>query len=231
MIRSFFGTSIIEYPEYISAVIFIGGCNLYCPFCHNPELVIPDMFEEQDTLSQDEILDLLIKRKGFIEAVCITGGEPLLYDGIEDLVGRIKSETDFLIKIDTNGTFPEKLKRIAPSVDFIAMDLKSSPENYPKATGGKAVFDDVRESIEFIKTFDTHEFRTTMVPDIVTSNDVISLLKEIGPVKKYVLQIFRSGKTLSDAFTGLPSYPSDYIETTVSRIKELSLAEEVLTRI
>jgi len=231
LIRSFSGTSIIEYPGHISAVIFIGGCNFYCPFCHNPELVKSNIFSETDFLTHDEVLAMLIKRSGFIEAVSITGGEPLSYDGLEELISRIKDETDFLIKVDTNGTFPEKLKVISPSVDYIAMDLKSSPDGYFKATGGKAVFDDVRKSIEFIKTFDEHEFRTTMVPGIVTSDDVITLLKEIGPIDKYVLQLFRSEKTLSDAFSGIPTYPADYIEVTVERIKELSLAIEVITRI
>ena len=158
MIRSLTGTSLIEYPEKIAAIVFIGGCNLHCPFCHNPELVRPDMLEEEFGLSHETVLSELSEREGFIEAVCITGGEPLLYNRLPELVESIRKHTSLLIKLDTNGTRPEELENILESVDYVAMDLKSSPAKYFIATGEKAVFADVRMSINIIKTLPSGSF-------------------------------------------------------------------------
>ncbi|MCD4701829.1 MAG: anaerobic ribonucleoside-triphosphate reductase activating protein [Candidatus Aegiribacteria sp.] len=177
MIRSLTGTSLIEYPGKISSIIFISGCNLQCPFCHNPELVRPDMLDEEFRLTQEEIISELLKRKGFIEAVTITGGEPLLYSGIVDLIQNIKSETCLSVKVDTNGTQPRMLKEVLHDTDYIAMDLKSSPSKYLKATGEKAVFSDIRESIGIVMSLPAYEFRTTMVPGIVDRDDIIELLR------------------------------------------------------
>ena len=231
MIRSLTGTSLIEYPGKISSIIFIGGCNLHCPYCHNPELVRPDMLENEFSLSHETVLKELSKREGFIEAVCITGGEPLLYSRISELVESIRKQTSLSIKLDTNGTRPKILENILEYIDYVAMDLKSSPAKYPKATGEKAVFADVSISIDIIKTLPEYEFRTTMVPGIVDGDDVIELLREIGPVKKYVLQGFHSFKTLSANFTGIPSYPKGYLEEVAENIMGLGLAHSVSIRL
>jgi len=202
LIQALTGTSLIEYPGRISSVIFIRGCNLYCPFCHNPELVLPSLLSSEYTLDVSSVISELIQRDGFIEAVSITGGEPLLFGGLEDLIDRIRSETKLLIKVDTNGTFPEKLGRIVDMVDFVAMDLKSSPSGYPAATGGKAVFESVED-----------------------------LLATIGPLKRYALQRFSSTKTLSPEYTNLPAYPKGYIEELANRLKDADLVEEIILRI
>lgn len=230
MIRSLTGTSLIEYPGKICSIIFIGGCNLYCPFCHNPELVRPDLLEDEYGISHEEVLRLLEERTGFIEAVCITGGEPLIYAGLEDLIADINTSTDLSVKLDTNGTLPRVLEDVIGYVDYMAMDLKSSPSKYYIATGEKACFDDVRESIELIRNLPEHEFRTTMVPGIVDGDDIVELLKETGPLKKYVLQRFYSQKTLSPEFTDILTYPQGYIEDVAARITELGLASEVAIR-
>ncbi len=231
MIRSLTGTSLIEYPGKISSIIFISGCNLQCPFCHNPELVRPDMLDEEFRLTHEEIIEELLVRDGFIEAVTITGGEPLLYSGIVDLIQRIKSETCLSIKVDTNGTKPRRLKEVLHYLDYVAMDLKSSPSKYLKATGEKAVFSDIRESIGIVMSLPTYEFRTTMVPGIVDRDDVIELLQEIGRMKRYVLQSFHSHKTLSAEFTDMSTYPKGYLEDTASIIRDMNLAEEVAIRL
>lgn len=231
MIRSLTGTSLIEYPGKIASIIFISGCNLHCPFCHNPELVRPDMLENEFYLSHETVLKELSKREGFIEAVCITGGEPLIYSRLSKLIESIRKYTSLFIKLDTNGTRPNELENILEYIDYIAMDLKSSPSKYPKATGEKAVFADVSMSINIIKSVPEYEFRTTMVPGIVDGDDVIELLREIGPVKKYVLQGFHSFKTLSADFTGLPSYPKGYLEKVAEDIMSLALAESVSIRL
>lgn len=230
MIRSLIGTSLIEYPGKISSIIFIGGCNLYCPFCHNPELVRPDLLEEVYGLSHEMVLKELCDREGFIEAVSITGGEPLIYSRIGELVRSIRDQTDLSIKIDTNGTKPRILKSILEYTDYIAMDLKSSPSKYMAATGEKAVFADIRESIDIVKALPEYEFRTTMIPGIVDENDVIELLRQIGPVRKYILQRFYSSKTLSPDFTNIASYQKGYLEELSKRVMDMGLAESVSIR-
>lgn len=214
MIRSFEGTSLIEYPGRIASVVFFGGCNLYCPFCHNPELVRPDLLAEQYTLSPRMVLDRLKARRGFIEGLSITGGEPLLSPGLGDFISLVKEETGLPVKLDTNGTLPNRLREVIQMVDFVAMDLKAAPEGYAKATGGHACFEDVTESLEMIKALPEYEIRTTMVPGIVDREGITSTLRRFGPVKRFVLQRFRGEKTLSDAYQGLPSYPKEYLEET-----------------
>jgi len=188
------------------------------------------MLDGEFTLTHREVLDELISREGFIEAVSITGGEPLIYNDINSLINSIKSETSLSVKVDTNGTQPQKLKEVIPYLDYIAMDIKSSPAKYLKATGEKAEFRDVRESISIIMSLPAYEFRTTMVPGIVNRDDVIELLKEIGRIRRYVLQTFHSDKTLSSEFTGISTYPKNYLEDLADKIRELNLADEVIIR-
>lgn len=230
MIRSLTGTSLIEYPGKICSILFLSGCNLHCPFCHNPELVRPDMLDEECGLSHEQVISELKAREGFVEAVTITGGEPLLYGGIEELTELIKKETSLSVKLDTNGTLPHRLNGILHHVDYVAMDLKSSPSGYLRATGEKAVFADIRESAGIIRSLPSYEFRTTMVPGIVDREGVMEILSETGRVKRYILQTFHSGKTLSPEYTGLPSYSRTYLEETAEAIRDEGLAAEVSIR-
>lgn len=227
MIRSFIGTSLIEYPGKISSVIFVGGCNLYCPFCHNPELVKPDVLAEQYSIPHDLLIHRLEARKDFIEGVSITGGEPLLYPEILDFILMIKNETGLKIKLDTNGTLPSRLSPLLEHLDYVAMDIKASPGIYPKATGGKAVFEDILESVDMVKTMDEYEFRTTMVPDIVTGENLVEILERIKPVKKYVLQPFQSHKTLSPEFTDKAPYSIEYMRKALEKIRRFADVTEM----
>ena len=231
MIQALAGTSLIEYPGKISSVVFISGCNLLCPFCHNPELVLPSLLNTEYSLDPGQVITELGEREGFIEAVAITGGEPLLFGGLVDFITGIRSATNLHIKLDTNGTLPGVLASVAGLVDYVAMDLKSSPDRYRAATGEKASFSDIEGSIAIVKELPRYEFRTTMVPGYVTGDDVIELLQRIGPVRRYVLQRFRSLKTLAPELTGMVSYPREYLEETVERIESLGLAAEVSLRI
>ncbi len=228
MIRSFEGTSLIEYPGKIASVVFFGGCNLYCPFCHNPELVRPDLLADQYTLSADIVLDRLKARDGFIEGVSITGGEPLLSPGLSDFILSVRRETGLPVKLDTNGTLPKRLREVLDLVDYVAMDLKAAPGAYGKATGGHARFDDVVESLEMIRALPAYEIRTTMVPGIVDKEGVERILRTHGPFQRYVLQRFRGGKTLSDAYRDLPPYPKGYLEETARAVEPY--VEEVQVR-
>ncbi len=228
MIRSFLGTSLIEFPGRISSVVFMGGCNLYCPFCHNPELVRPDILAEQYSMTEDEVMERLREREGFIDGVSITGGEPLCYPRIVNFLGRLKGETGLQVKLDTNGTIPDRLAASIRYVDYVAMDIKSSPGRYEEATGGRAAFDGILTSVSLIREMPSYEFRTTMVPGLVSSDDVREIVERIGRVRRYVLQRFRPGKTLSPEFAGVPSYPGEYLESTSRMIAPL--VDEVLIR-
>jgi pyruvate formate lyase activating enzyme len=212
VIKSFLGTSLIEYPGKISAVVFIGGCNLRCPFCYNLDLVLPELLKKIPDIPENKILKELKKRKGFIDGVSFTGGEPLLFPGMPDFLKRIKEEVEIEIKLDTNGTLPDRLKKVISFVDYISMDIKSSPKKYPLATGEKTAFENVEESIEIIKNTKDYEFRTTMVPGVVEKDDLKEICKKIKKVKKYVLQGFRNTKTLSEEFFRITPYPKDYLK-------------------
>jgi len=211
VIKSFLGTSLIEYPGKVAVVVFIGGCNLRCPFCYNLDLVLPELLEKIPDIPENRIIEELKKRKGFIDGVSFTGGEPLLSPGVPDFLKRIKEEVEIDIKVDTNGTLPDRLKGVIPFVDYISMDIKSSPKKYSLATGNKTVFENVEESIEIIKNTKEYEFRTTMVPGIVEKDDLKEICKKIKKVKKYVLQGFRNTKTLSPQFSEKTPYPKDYL--------------------
>jgi pyruvate formate lyase activating enzyme len=227
LISAFEGTSLIDYPEKICSVIFFGGCNLYCPFCQNPELVRPDLLAEQYALSEDSVLERLKIRDGFVEAVCLTGGEPLLNPALKSFVTKVKRETGLLLKVDTNGTLPEALEAVIDDLDYVAMDIKASPEGYPRATGDKATFDDILECVRMVKNLDAYEFRTTMVPGIVDGPGVRKILQEIGPVKRYVLQGFRSGKTLSPEYRGIATYPREYLLEVAADIADMAESIDV----
>lgn len=233
MIRSIQGTSLIEYPGKISSVIFTAGCNLACPFCHNPELVNVDLLDKEFSLSHEEILKELTERDGFIDAVVLTGGEPLMYESNIELLRRIKTETSLAIKLDTNGTYPDRLERALPFVDFVAMDLKAAPENYIFASGGRARFSVVRKSASMLinQVEVEYEFRSTMVPGIINQDDVLLLLEEFAParIKRYALQIFRSEKTLSSELTGMSSYPPGYIEAIAEKM--VGLVDDIQLRV
>ncbi len=231
MIRTLQGTSLIDYPGKISSVLFSAGCNYSCPFCHNPELVNIDLLDGQYSMTHTQIIEELIQREGFIDAVVLTGGEPLLHRENIELLRRIKGETPFSVKLDTNGSFPDRLGEALPFIDFVAMDLKASPDKYIFATGGRGSFGQVRESADLLMDQDAvdYEFRTTMVPGVINAEDVLLLLDQFAPkkVRRYALQRFRSEKTLSAELRGMPSYPSGYLEQLagemVSRVDDIQL--------
>ncbi len=220
MIKSFLGTSLIEYPGRISSVIFIGGCNLRCPFCYNLDLVIPELVEKIPDIPEEQILEEVKKRKGFIDGVSFSGGEPLLSPEMPDFLARIKEEIGINIKIDTNGTLPDILKTVLPYVDYISMDIKTAPKKYELATGNKVEFEAIEKSIEIIKKTKDYEFRTTMVPGIVDKKDIKKICKRIKKVKKYVLQGFKNTKTISPDFSGILPYTKEYLVETSTILKE-----------
>lgn len=196
--------SMVDYPGKIAATVFTGGCNLRCPFCHNALLVT--RLAESPRLEEAEILKFLRTRKGLLDGVVLTGGEPLLQNGAADFLARVK-EMGFDLKLDTNGCFPDALAEILDRklVDYVAMDIKNSREKYA-ATVGIPDFDlaPVEESIRLLLDGNTDfEFRTTVVKELHTGDDIESIGRWIRGAKGYFLQNFEdSGNLIAGGLHG-----------------------------
>lgn len=183
--------TLLDYPGKVACTLFTAGCNLRCPFCHNASLVTH--IENTQTYSEEEILDFLEKRQGLLEGVCITGGEPLLQEGIGDFIKRVK-KLGYSVKLDTNGCFPERLMELAENnlIDYVAMDIKNCKEKYA-LTVGISDFDTgkIEKSIEILLSGKVgYEFRTTVVNELHTAEDIEKLAVWIKGADKYFLQSF-----------------------------------------
>jgi pyruvate formate lyase activating enzyme len=196
--------SLIDFPGKISSVVFTKGCNFRCPYCHNPELI---SFEKDDSaIETDEIFDFLKKRKGFIDAVVITGGEPCLQKDIVAFAEKIK-KYGLLLKLDTNGSRPETLEILLKEklIDLAAMDIKAPIGMYHQLTAEKDIEEKIKRSISLLMNSEIdYYFRTTCVKPFVTTENFIEMIEAIKGAKKYVLQKFRNEKVLNpDYFNGI----------------------------
>ena len=214
LIKGLQKTTLIDYPGEIACTIFLFGCNFRCGYCHNPELVVaPNDFN----YSENEILDFLEKRKKYLNGICITGGEPLASIDLEFL-RKIKN-IGYKIKIDTNGSFPEKLKELIEKrlVDYIAMDIKSSKENYEKVINSPVLMEKIEESIRIISNFPEHEFRTTIVEKFHDTEEIRRIMIWLNKISgkkslKYCLQGFKnSGKLLNQEFSSEKDVDESYL--------------------
>jgi pyruvate formate lyase activating enzyme len=202
-INGFNKTTLLDYPGHIASTIFLGGCDFLCPFCHNASLVLWPA--KQQVIPEEDIFQYLNKRKGIVEGVCITGGEPTLYLGLSKFIDKIK-ELGFLVKLDTNGNHPKELMELVNhhQIDFVAMDIKNSPDKYSISTGIRG-FDisRVSESIEFLKDSSIpYEFRTTVLKEHHKEDDFIAIGKWIQGANAYYLQAYKdSGDIISPGFT------------------------------
>lgn len=182
--------SLIDYPEKISAIIFTQGCNFRCPYCHNPELVKPELFNEP--IPEENVLSFLETRKGLIDGVVITGGEPLLQSGLKDFLMHIK-RMGYLVKLDTNGSNPQRLEELLAEglFDYIAMDIKSPIEEYISVVRAEVDTDHIRKTLMLItKSGLPYEVRTTLFRGLTTS-DVLRMMEELKTygVENYYLQM------------------------------------------
>ena len=182
-------TTLLDYPGKVACTVFLAGCNLRCPFCHNASLVVRP---PEDAVTEEEFFAFLRKRKGILDGVCVTGGEPTLRPGLPGFLKKIK-ELGYLVKLDTNGTNPELLKTLVSAglVDYVAMDIKNAPSRYAEICGGADVIGPVKKSAEFLMRGSVdYEFRTTCVKPY---HD-IEAMEEIGGwlagAKQYYLQKF-----------------------------------------
>ncbi len=223
--------TLIDYPGKIAATVFTAGCNFRCPFCHNPELVELDpetlpLFREQEA----KFFSFLEGRKGLLDGVCITGGEPTVQADIVPFMRKLKS-MGFLVKLDSNGTNPDILRQVFDEklVDYVAMDIKNGPARYHEAVGTAVDMDRIRESIRLIMGSGVdYEFRTTVVPGIHTAADFEEVAKLIEGAKRYYIQVFRNGKVLSpgDArFTEKVPDPKKIRDVVASHVGEIAIRE------
>ncbi|MBW2334036.1 MAG: anaerobic ribonucleoside-triphosphate reductase activating protein [Deltaproteobacteria bacterium] len=204
--------SLIDYPDKICAIVFTQGCNFRCPYCHNPELVDPKKFGIE--LKEAEILSFLDRRKGKLDAVTVTGGEPLLQSDLSTFLSEVK-RLGYLVKLDTNGSFPIRLKKIIElkSVDYIAMDIKTSLDKYHQVIKRKIDTRKILDSIRLIMNSGLdYEFRTTVVKALFEKDDFYKIGQLIKNARLYVLQKFVPSKALDDTFLDMKSYTDEELD-------------------
>ena len=194
-IHGFNKTTLLDYPEHIAATVFTGGCNFRCPFCHNGELVLDPGC--QPLIPEEEVLSYLKKRQGILQGVCVTGGEPTLQKDLKEFLQKIK-ELGYPIKLDTNGYMPGVLWDLLQNklVDYVAMDIKASRENYGTAAGLKNMdLARIEESIGILKSSGIpYEFRTTVVKGIHTVEEFEDIGRWIAGCPAYYLQSYEENE-------------------------------------
>lgn len=198
-----------DFPGFISSTVFLGGCNFRCPYCHNRDLVLNP--EKLPTFPLDFFLDYLGSRKGWLEGICVTGGEPLLHEDLEDFLALLK-ERGLLVKIDTNGSFPSKLEGLIKKglVDQIAMDVKAPLERYPEVTGSKVEGETILRSIGVIKNSGLkYVFRSTVVPGLVGADDIEKISQMLNGADTFQIQQFVPVTTLDGRYLRKKPYPKE----------------------
>lgn len=204
--------TLIDYPGLISAIIFTQGCNFRCPYCHNPELVLPERFGP--LVSEKTFFHFLDRRTGKIDAVSITGGEPLIQSDLIDFIARIKAR-GFMIKVDTNGSVPDAVEDLLNRrlVDFWAMDVKAPLERYGAVAGVAVSPDDTLRSINLIKASGIeYEFRTTLVKGLLNAVDLLALANLLAGASHLVLQRFVPSKHVNERYRTAEPFSNGEIE-------------------
>lgn len=207
-------TSLLDFPEKISAIVFTQGCNFRCGYCHNPELIV---MKNTDNYTTDGVLEFLKTRRGKLDGVVITGGEPCLQNGLIEFIEKVKEE-GFLVKLDSNGMMPDVLARALPLVDYVAMDIKAPLAKYPDIVRVKVDTNKIRKSISMIMQSGVdYEFRTTVVKSQLSYSDFEEIGQLIKGAKRYYLQKFVPSKTLDEKMMSETTYSSEEFE----KIKEI----------
>ena len=214
-------TTLLDYPGCVAATIFVGGCNFRCPFCHNGDLVL--LSNELPEIIEEELFSFLKKRKNVLEGVCVTGGEPTLYKELPEFIKKIK-DLGYKVKLDTNGSHPELLKELVNEklVDYVAMDIKAPLYNYDKVCGIHVDVEKIKASVAFLKTnIVPYEFRTTLVKDFHSKEDVLEIGKWILGAENYYLQNYQeTDKNLSHGFLPMEKEEMMVLEEELKRYVE-----------
>lgn len=223
MIKEIQLTTVIDYPGNIASIVFVGGCNFRCGFCYNKDLVLGNL----KNLDPDEVLFKLEKRKKYIDGVVITGGEPTLWDGLEDFCLKVK-ELGLKVKIDSNGTRPLVLKKLIDKklVDYIAMDVKGPFEKYNIITGVKVDLEAIRKSIHLIVTSSIdHEFRCTIHSQLLNYEDLIEIAKSVESGKRLNFQMFKNLDVIDESLKFKSSYSKEELEVVIKECNKIIKTE------
>ncbi len=213
--------TLLDYPGKIAATLFTLGCDFRCPFCQNPELVDLNKIGKQPLIKEEVFFNFLKSRRGLLDGVCLTGGEPLIQPDLIDFIKKIKQE-EFLVKLDTNGSQPEILKNLFQEnlLDFVAMDIKNSPEKYAQTAGRQVDFKNISQSIELIRNSGIdYEFRTTAAPNLIDRKEIKKIGQWLEGAKSFALQQFRAEKTLNKSWQKIKPYSEKELKEMVKILK------------
>jgi pyruvate formate lyase activating enzyme len=222
-IKGFLETSFLDWPGKIVSVVFFPKCNFRCPYCHNHGLVLTP--EKYETISVEYILNRLSEFKGWVDGICITGGEPTLHASLLDIIRKFKSD-DFLVKLDTNGTNPAVLKDLIENrlVDYVSMDVKGPLDEirYSRNAGVQVNLSDIKESIKTLKEGTIpYEFRVTVVPTLLKEDDIIDLAKQLSRADKFTLSNFNPSDPLDIQLKDVKPYDEDMLKRLQHRVDEI----------
>ena len=218
-------TTLLDYPSHLACTVFTGRCNMRCPFCQNGELVL--CLDSEPGIPEEDFFSFLDSRKGRLEGVAITGGEPTVNADLVDFIKKIK-ERDLLVKLDSNGLRPDVFKYLIDNslIDYAAMDIKSSREGYPLASGIKNIdISAIEESVNILMSSSIeYEFRTTVMKELHTEKEFRSIAEWIKGCKAYYLQSYRHSETIlshmmDDEFKSL--YPKEFTPYKNEELKEI----------
>lgn len=216
--------TLLDFPGKVACTVFLTGCNLRCPYCHNPDLVLTK--DNGKYISEKEFFEFLLSRKGKLDGVCITGGEPTLYPNLTNLIRRIR-EMGFLVKLDSNGTAPEILKPLLREklLDYVAMDIKNAPSRYAE-TCGADVIEQVKKSAALLKSSNIdYEFRTTVCHPFHSPKCMEEIGRWLRNAKRYYIQPFvDSGNLLG---SGVSVMTKSELETLLNAVKSYIPAAEL----
>ncbi len=222
--------SLIDYPGKVASIVFVSGCNMRCPFCHNSDLALKN-YSKLYVYQQETILRKLRDSGKFIDGVEITGGEPTLQLDLVDFIMQCK-EMGLLVKLDTNGSNPRKLKELLDKklVDYVAMDIKTAPDaaKYSMAIGvnNAAILRNIYESIDLLMSSGIeYEFRTTVVPGLVSTEDLMAIAHRINGAKAYYLQQYTPNNTLDPAYEKLMPFNDSVLIDACAAIKQQGLVQ------
>ena len=205
--------SLSDFPGRLATTVFTVGCNFACPYCHNPELVT--VREDTPQLTEETFFAFLERRRGKLNGVCITGGEPTLHADLAEFVERIRA-LGYAVKLDTNGSNPEMLGHLleTSSLDYVAMDVKAPPSRYGEMTGNPYALALAEASIRLLAKRDTvHEYRTTILPLLFSEVDIDNIARMLPPESRYVIQNFVPTKTLDPNLVHARGFEPGDLET------------------
>ena len=212
--------TLLDYPGTVACTVFTLGCNMRCPFCHNSLLVTKT--EEAEVYPEEDFFAFLNKRRGILDGVCVTGGEPLIHSDAGEFIAKIKA-LGYKVKLDTNGSFPDRLEEILKSgnVDYVAMDIKNSPEKYAETVGIPG-FDvsKIQRSIEIIRSSGVdYEFRTTVVSPLHNADSIAGAAEMVKGSPKYFLQNFVDSGNLING-EGMSGLTGEELDNALTKAKD-----------